>query len=330
MGNTCSKSSAAQVRLVHVEGPVKVKPNNGQTQEAHRDIAQPVQGQVQVPVSTAAKEQAAFAAPSLLKSLQWASSQLAKVQDEQQLTAEEIQETLKIYQEIKRVLSVATRTGDMMSKATSFHPENRDFKPTFDALIREFDEAEQAQQQLQKNFPAAVRPLSVEALQEVKDFFILDNSLRETTVGAPRGHTLEEKHKIIDSIAGCGLEEIILGSFGSKISVDFQIAERWRELGKSFDSTWGFSDAYDLEPYQEDELWRSVPEFLEKEKSHPGSGGDFYTPPHNVKHKYSKADLELFQTASKGFQKGAYPITIRPKSILKQMNPNEDEFLSDS
>jgi hypothetical protein len=52
--------------------------------------------------------------------------------------------------------------------------------------------------------PEAVKPLSSDYLQDVTDFFILDNSLRETTVGAPRGHTLEEKHQIVIAIVGRG------------------------------------------------------------------------------------------------------------------------------
>ena len=37
-------------------------------------------------------------------------------------------------------------------------------------------------------------------LQEL-DLFVLDNSLRETTVGQLRGHTLEGKHEIHDLVS---------------------------------------------------------------------------------------------------------------------------------
>jgi hypothetical protein len=65
--------------------------------------------------------------------------------------------------------------------------------------------------------------LTSDSLQEATDFFILDNSLRETTVGVPRGHTLGEKHEIGKAMAATGIDGVILGSFGSKIAVDSQI-----------------------------------------------------------------------------------------------------------
>ena len=45
------------------------------------------------------------------------------------------------------------------------------------------------------------------------DFFVLDNSIRETTVGQLRGHTLENKIKIYQETKKCGFEYIIVASF---------------------------------------------------------------------------------------------------------------------
>ena len=45
------------------------------------------------------------------------------------------------------------------------------------------------------------------------DIFVLDNSLRETTVGQLRGHTLENKVKIYQETKKCGFEYIIVASF---------------------------------------------------------------------------------------------------------------------
>ena len=45
------------------------------------------------------------------------------------------------------------------------------------------------------------------------DLFVLDNSIRETTVGALRGHTLENKIKIYQETKKCGFEYIIVASF---------------------------------------------------------------------------------------------------------------------
>ena len=45
------------------------------------------------------------------------------------------------------------------------------------------------------------------------DFFVLDNSIRETTVGALRGHTLENKIKIYQEAKKCGFDYFLVASF---------------------------------------------------------------------------------------------------------------------
>ena len=45
------------------------------------------------------------------------------------------------------------------------------------------------------------------------DFFVLDNSIRETTVGQLRGHTLENKIKIYQETQKCGFEYVVVASF---------------------------------------------------------------------------------------------------------------------
>merc|ERR1712180_67323 len=45
------------------------------------------------------------------------------------------------------------------------------------------------------------------------DLFVLDNSLRETTVGQLRGHTLENKRTIFEQVKMVGFENIIVESF---------------------------------------------------------------------------------------------------------------------
>ena len=45
------------------------------------------------------------------------------------------------------------------------------------------------------------------------DLFVLDNSIRETTVGALRGHTLENKIKIYQEAKKCGFEYVMVASF---------------------------------------------------------------------------------------------------------------------
>jgi hypothetical protein len=221
---------------------------------------------------------------------------------ESALTKEEVVAALKVYKELQRVLTMATRTGDWMSRPADATNETT-FHARYEKLMEEFDQADDTMNKA-ASAPAAVRPLNLHALQEVNDFFILDNSLRETTVGTSRGHTMEEKQKIIRALAGTGLEEIILGSYGNKISVDSQIPQYWRALGKSFDSTWGFSEVYDCEGYDEKPIWESIGEFTAAEEK--GETVPYFTPPAIPKTAYSKEETALFLRASADFSPGAF------------------------
>lgn len=249
----------------------------------------------------------------LLDSLEATALLLGGRAEEASLTQEEITAASKVYQELQRVLSSVQKTGDRFSK-----PDNWSFTTPFhtryEALLRECDAAAVSRAAETLSHPAAVQPVTFEALNQV-DFMILDNSLRETTVGVPRGHTLDEKHAIVKSMADTELKEVILGSFGSKISVDSQIAQQWLSLGKTFDQTWGFSECYDMEPFDEEPLWQSLPDFFEREAK--GESVPYYVPPQIVKCEYSKEDHDLFKNASKGFRKNAFGRMMLQK-VLKQ------------
>ena len=52
------------------------------------------------------------------------------------------------------------------------------------------------------------------------DLFVLDNSIRETTAGQIRGHTLENKIKIYAVTKKCGFEHVIVASFDHMDRVD--------------------------------------------------------------------------------------------------------------
>ena len=244
------------------------------------------------------------------------------------LAGTELQVALRAYHELRRVLPHRhlsnDRRPDWTASSSKFRPPETAFREQYEALKEEFDEADDAVQKALMH-PAAVRPLSLKTLQEEtcgnggsNEFFILDNSLRETTVGASRGHTLEEKHKIIRAMHKTGLEEVILGAFGSKISVDSQIAEQWRDLGRSFDRTWGFSDCYDMEPFDEDRLWEADSSYT----SMRASQTQYYTPDQVPKQKYSKEDMKLLKRASMGFRKGAFG-GKKLKTILKESESKE-------
>jgi len=45
------------------------------------------------------------------------------------------------------------------------------------------------------------------------DLIVLDNSIRESTVGQLRGHTLENKWKIYNEVQKCGFKFIIVAAF---------------------------------------------------------------------------------------------------------------------
>jgi len=244
------------------------------------------------------------------------------------LTDAELQVALRTYHELRRILPRQYLSGDRRSDWTrgesDFRPPENDFRGQYEALKAEFDEAEDAVQKALVN-PAAVRPLASKTLLEEtcgnggsNEFFILDNSLRETTVGASRGHTLEEKHKIIRAMHETGLEEVLLGAFGSKISVDSQIAEQWRDLGRSFDRTWGFSDCFDMEPFDEERLWEADSNYVDMRASQV----QYYTPDQIPKETYSNDDLKLLKRAAVGFHKGAFG-GKKLKKILKESESKE-------
>ena len=50
--------------------------------------------------------------------------------------------------------------------------------------------------------------------------FVLDNSLRESTVGQPIGHTLADKFKILDATKQCGFNHQVAGAFSTGQRVD--------------------------------------------------------------------------------------------------------------
>ena len=44
--------------------------------------------------------------------------------------------------------------------------------------------------------------------------FVLDNSLRETTVASLYGHTVEGKYRVLEAVRAAGMRHLILGAFG--------------------------------------------------------------------------------------------------------------------
>ena len=87
------------------------------------------------------------------------------------------------------------------------------------------------------------------------DFFILDNSIRESTVGQLRSHTLENKKKIFKQVKRCGMHSIIVASFSHMTRVDDQFCQWLKDEKEDFSKLFSFSEvteglkdgAYDTE-----------------------------------------------------------------------------------
>ena len=66
------------------------------------------------------------------------------------------------------------------------------------------------------------------------DFYILDNSIRESTVGQLRSHTLENKLRILKQVKACGIRDIIVASFANMKRVDDSFVQRLIDDGEDF------------------------------------------------------------------------------------------------
>lgn len=74
------------------------------------------------------------------------------------------------------------------------------------------------------------------------DCIVLDNSLRESTVGQLRGHTLENKLKIFEEVKKCGFEDIIVASFSHMTRVDDVFLAELERRGEDMSRMHAFSE----------------------------------------------------------------------------------------
>ena len=81
--------------------------------------------------------------------------------------------------------------------------------------------------------------------------FVLDNSIRESTVVSLRGHTKADKTVILEAISKTGISDIIIGTFGQHTRVDDEFALDLQESGTDMSRFYVFSDA--VEPAHDDE-----------------------------------------------------------------------------
>ena len=74
------------------------------------------------------------------------------------------------------------------------------------------------------------------------DMFVLDNSIRESSIGQLRGHTLESKWAIYDEVKKCGFQHIIVGLLSHMTQVDDIFIKQLVERGEERDDLWVFSE----------------------------------------------------------------------------------------
>ena len=74
------------------------------------------------------------------------------------------------------------------------------------------------------------------------DLFILDNSIRESTVGQLRSHTLEDKIQIYEQVKECGIEDIIVASFSDMKGVDDDFCQYLVQQQEDFSRLYSFSE----------------------------------------------------------------------------------------
>ena len=74
------------------------------------------------------------------------------------------------------------------------------------------------------------------------DLIVLDNSIRESTVGQLRGHTLKNKWKIYNEVKKCGFKFIIVAAFSHMTRVDDTFIEQIVAKGEDVNSLFAFTE----------------------------------------------------------------------------------------
>ncbi|CAH1791980.1 unnamed protein product [Owenia fusiformis] len=80
-----------------------------------------------------------------------------------------------------------------------------------------------------------------DALKDM-DIFVLDNSMRESTVGQLRGHSIENKRAILEEVKKCGFKHTIIASFSHMTRVDDEWMKMLIDEGEDPDYLWAFSE----------------------------------------------------------------------------------------
>ena len=88
----------------------------------------------------------------------------------------------------------------------------------------------------------AKEKLLVRARLKDLDLIVLDNSLRESTVGQPRGHTLENKWKIYNEVKKCGFKFIVVAAFSHVTQVDDTFIKEIVDKGEDVSNLFAFTE----------------------------------------------------------------------------------------
>ena len=98
-------------------------------------------------------------------------------------------------------------------------------------------DVKQLRSQLEKN------QSRTETLQNL-DLLVLDNSIRESTVGQLRGHTLDSKMKIFNEVKKCGFKYVIVAAFSHMTRVDDNFVMQLYEQKYDMSNFFCFSEAF--------------------------------------------------------------------------------------
>lgn len=75
-----------------------------------------------------------------------------------------------------------------------------------------------------------------------KDVFVLDNSLRETTVGQLHGHTIENKWQIYNQVKKVGFKHTIVASFSHMTRIGDTFIQQLHDAGEDMETKYAFSE----------------------------------------------------------------------------------------
>ena len=112
-------------------------------------------------------------------------------------------------------------------------PAKNPVPPTTEDIEEEVDRMQDAIEEVDETVRKRLKEL---------DFFCLDNSIRESTVGQIRHHTLENKVAILKQVQRCGMKDIVVASFSNMPRVDDSFCQYLKDTNEDFNNFYSFSE----------------------------------------------------------------------------------------